>query len=317
MQAAQFLEVSRADFMKLAVQSGMVEADCLLRHYEALLDGVRRLLCRSEVGDHSILEALVQADAIYAAVEPSPASKRVSFENASLVDKKLAGLCLTSLDYSSPGQRPHCAYLSLFCAAPAAHGAHVGKRFMAFVQDQLFRRGVVVVSLHTSSLAAYMKFYEKMGFRCTKLYPDVASVYSSMQYLAKIAPEKRPSFFLSFQDHDHGTELPSWGHRADLMSRLTRLTRPPLPDRILGETCLDDDPKTLFDPRVAKRVAGAWTGPAKEAYQTDMAAYRASIAPGKSKKRAASASPPRPPRNAQDARRLRVERRDDRRVSGA
>ena len=303
----QFLEICRADFMKLAVQSGMVEASCLLRNYQALVRGIHNLLCRSEVSDYAILEALIQADVIYAAVEPSSAAvepssaavepssalESLSFENTSLDGKKLAGLCLTSLDYSSPGERPHCAYLSLFCAAPAAHGAHVGKQFMAFVQDQLYRRGVVVVSLDTSRLAAYMKFYEKMGFRCTKLYPDVASVYSSMRYLAKIAPEKRPSFFLSFEDHKTG--LPPWERRADLMSRLPR---PPLPDRIFGETCLDDDPKTLFGAQERKRVATAWTGAAKEAYQTDLATYlRAHTAPGKSKKR--SASPPPTPEPAQ------------------
>ena len=308
---AQFLEISRPDFMKLAVRSGMVDASCLLRRYEALVDGVRGLLCRSELGEHSVLEALVQADVIYAAVEPvepGPASKRVSFEDASLVAKKLAGLCLTSLDYSSPGERSHCAYISLFCAAPAAHGSHVGKRFMAFVQDQLFRRGVAVVSLDTSLLAAYMKFYEKMGFRCEKLYPNVASVYSSMHYLANLAPEKRPSFFLSFEDHKTG--LPPWEHRANLMSRLTR---PPLPDQIFGETCLSDEPKTLFGAQEAKRVAAAWTGRAKEAYQTDLATYRARTAPGKSTKRAASASPPRP-ETAQEERNQRARLRDARRV---
>jgi len=306
---AQFLEISRPDFMKLAVRSGMVEPYCLLRRSKTLVDGVRRLLCRSEVADHSILEALVQADVIYAAVESSSlASKEVAFEDVSLGDKKLAGLCLTSLDYSSPGERPHCAYMSLFCAAPAAHGAHVGKRFMAFVQDQLFRRGVAVVSLDTSLLAAYMKFYEKMGFRCEKLYPNVASVYSSMHYLANLTPEKRPSFFLSFEDHKTG--LPPWEHRANLMSRLTR---PPLPDQIFGETCLSDEPKTLFGAQEAKRVAAAWTGRAKEAYQTDLATYRARTAPGKSTKRVASASPPRP-ETAQEERNQRARLRDARRV---
>jgi len=294
--------------MKLAVQSGMVDPSCLLRRYEALVDGVRGLLCRSELGEHSILEALVQADVIYAAVEPNPAPKKVSFEDVSLVNKKLAGLCLTSLDYSTPGERPHCAYISLFCAAPAAHGSHVGKQFMAFVQDQLFRRGVAVVALDTSLLAAYMKFYEKMGFRCEKLYPNVASVYSSMQYLATLAPKDRPSFFLSFQDHK--TKLPPWEHRADLMSRLTH---PPLPDQIFGETCLSDDPKKLFGAQEAKRIATTWTGGAKKAYQTDLATYRTHTAPEKSKKRAASASPPRHEPAQEEERNRRAMQRDARR----
>jgi hypothetical protein len=104
--------------------------------------------------------------------------------------------------------------------------------------------------------------------------------------------------------------LPPWEHRANLMSRLTR---PPLPDQIFGETCLSDEPKTLFGAQEAKRVAAAWTGRAKEAYQTDLATYRARTAPGKSTKRAASASPPRP-ETAQEERNQRARLRDARRV---
>jgi len=308
---AEFSEVSRDDLMKLAVQSGMLEESCLTRRYQTLVDGIRSFLCRSEVGDDNIVGALVEADAIYAIVEPVlEPSKKVSFENASLVNKKLTGLCLTILDYSSPGERPRCAYVSIFCAAPATHGAKLGKRFMAFVQDMLFRRGVMAVFLDVSPYAAYTKFYEKMGFRCTKLYPEVASmspvsVYSSsMRHLANIAPDKLPGFFLSFQDHE---ELPRWDLRADLMPRLKS---PVMRDPILGETCFSDT-KKLFGAGEAKRIASAWTGQAKQDYQRDLAAYRSSVAPKKSQKRLAS--PAAPKQDPQDERSMRAERREEER----
>ena len=321
----QFLEICRADFMKLAVQSGMVEASCLLRNYQALVRGIHNLLCRSEVSDYAILEALIQADVIYAAVEPSSAAvepssaavepssalESLSFENTSLDGKKLAGLCLTSLDYRSPGPEPQYAYISLFCAAPAAPHAQVGTQFMAFVQDQLFRKGVAVVSLHTTPLAAYMKFYEKMGFRCTNLYPNVSSVYRDMKYLESLASNKQPSFFLSFQDYDRRTKLPSWERRANLMSQLT--TFPLSRNPIFGDKCLPADPKR-FGEQEAKRVATQWTGRAQKEYETDRATYKAHAASEKSTKRSASALPP-APENAQDARRVRMETRAASRAS--
>lgn len=310
----EFSEVSRDDLMKLAVQSGMLEESCLTRRYQTLVDGIRSFLCRREVGDDSIVGALVEADVIYAVVEPIvEPSKKFSFENASLINKKLTGLCLTILDYSSPGERPRCAYVSLFCAAPATPGAKLGKRFMAFVQDVLFRRGVMAVFLDVSPYAAYTKFYEKMGFRCTKLYPEVASVSSvssvyssSMGHLVKIAPDKLPGFFLSFQDYE-GKELPLWDHRADLMRMLKS---PKMRDPILGETCFSDT-KKLFGAGEAKRIASAWTGQAQKDYQRDLAAYRFSVAPKKPQKRLAS--PAAPKQDPPDERERRAERREEER----